>query len=160
MYGKADSLRRTVHKGTTKIERHHKFAKHLAFGGDGLCRTNDPADREKAIVYNELVANAVALQTVVDQTQALHALKSKGVPIDIADLAFLSPYPTSKLKRFGDYTGVTSLAFNTMRGIPGRRGFAAHRYRSIASMCSKNGFRRESLGTRATGHGDDNSAGG
>jgi TnpA family transposase len=55
-----DSLRRTVHKGTTKIERHHKFAKHLAFGGEGLFRTNDPADQEKAIVYNELVANAVA----------------------------------------------------------------------------------------------------
>jgi TnpA family transposase len=99
----SDSLRRTVHKGTTKIERHHKFAKHLAFGGDGLFRTNDPADQEKAIVYNELVANAVALQTVVDQTQALHALKSAGVRIDLADLAFLSPYPTSKLKRFGDY---------------------------------------------------------
>lgn len=82
-------------KSTTKIERHHKFAKHLAFGGDGLFRTNDPADQEKAIVYNELVANAVALQTVVDQTQALHALKSDGVRIDLADLAFLSPYPTN-----------------------------------------------------------------
>jgi TnpA family transposase len=99
----SDSLQRTVHKGTTKIERHHKFAKHLAFGGDGLFRTNDPADQEKAIVYNELVANAVALQTAVDQTQALHALKSNGIRIDPADLAFLSPYQTSKLKRFGDY---------------------------------------------------------
>jgi hypothetical protein len=28
---------------------------------------------------------------------------SKGVRIDRADLAFLSPYPTSKLKRFGDF---------------------------------------------------------
>jgi TnpA family transposase len=99
----SDTLRRTVHKGTTKIERHHRFAKHLAFGGEGLFRTNNPADQEKAIVYNELVANAVALQTVVDQTQALHALKSDGVRVDRADLAFLSPYPTSKLKRFGDF---------------------------------------------------------
>ena len=74
-----------------------------SYSGDGLFRTNDPADRKKAIVYNELVANAVALQTVVDQTQALHALKSDGVRVDLADLAFLSPYPTSKLKRFGDY---------------------------------------------------------
>jgi TnpA family transposase len=98
-----DFLRRTVHKGTTKIERHHRFAKHLAFGGDGQFRTNNPADQEKAIVYNELVANAVVLQTMVDQTQALHSLKSKGVHIDRADLAFLSPYPTSKLKRFGDF---------------------------------------------------------
>jgi TnpA family transposase len=98
-----DSMRRTVHKCTTKIERHHRFAKHLSFGGEGYLRTNDPADQEKAIVYNELVANAVVLQTVADQTQALHQLKSEGMAITNADLAFLSPYPTSKLKRFGDY---------------------------------------------------------
>jgi TnpA family transposase len=98
-----ESLRRTVHKGTTKIERHHKFSKHLTFGAGGHLRSNDPADQEKAIVYNELVTNAVALQNVVDQTQALHTLKSKGVNIRPADLAFLSPYATSKLKRFGDY---------------------------------------------------------
>jgi TnpA family transposase len=98
-----ESLRRTVHKGTTKIERHHKFAKHLAFGAGGHLRSNNVADQEKAIVYNELVANAVALQNVVDQTQALHTLKSQGVDIRTADLAFLSPYATSKLKRFGDY---------------------------------------------------------
>ena len=98
-----DSLRRTVHKGTTKIERHHKFSKHLAFGAGGHLRSNNPADQEKAIVYNELVANAVALQNVVDQTQAIHTLKSKGVSIRPTDLAFLSPYVTSKLKRFGEY---------------------------------------------------------
>ena len=98
-----ESLRRTVHKGTTKVERHHKFAKHLAFGAGGHLRSNDPANQEKAIVYNELVTNAVALQTVVDQAQALHKLKSKGVNIRTSDLAFLSPYATSKLKRFGDY---------------------------------------------------------
>ena len=45
----------------------------------------------------------VALQNVVDQTKALHALKSQGINVRTADLAFLSPYATSKLKRFGDY---------------------------------------------------------
>ena len=40
---------------------------------------------------------------MVDQTQALHTLKAKGISIRPADLAFLSPYATSKLKRFGDY---------------------------------------------------------
>ena len=98
-----DSLLRTVHKGTTKIERHHKFSKHLASGAGGHLRCNDPANQEKAIVYNKLVANAVALQTEADQTQAIHTLKSKGVSIRPADLAFLSPYATSKLKRFGEY---------------------------------------------------------
>ena len=59
--------------------------------------------KTEAIVYNELATNAVALQNVVDQTQALHMLKADGVSIRPADLAFLSPYATSKLKRFGDY---------------------------------------------------------
>jgi hypothetical protein len=45
----------------------------------------------------------VALQTVVDQPRALRELKSEGVCIGLADLAFLSPYATSKLERFGDY---------------------------------------------------------
>ena len=98
-----ESLRRTVHKGTTKVERHHKFAKHLAFGSGGHLRSSDPGDQEKAIVYDELVTNAVALQNVVDQTQALHMLMAQGVSIRPADLAFLSPYATSKLKRFGEY---------------------------------------------------------
>ena len=102
-----------------KIERHHKFAKHLAFGAGGHLRSNNPADQEKAIVYNELVTNAVALQTVVDQTQALHALKSKGVSICTSDLAFLSPYATSKLKRFGDYpTNLTPEAMPTCTNLP------------------------------------------
>ena len=53
--------------------------------------------------YKNAPDNSVALQNVVDQTQALHVLKSKGINVRAADLAFLSPYATSKLKRFGDY---------------------------------------------------------
>ncbi|HAL38986.1 MAG TPA: Tn3 family transposase [Polaromonas sp.] len=114
-----ESLRRTVHKGTTKVERHHKFAKHLAFGAGGHLRSNNPADQEKAIVYNELVTNAVALQNVVDQTQALHTLKSNGINVRTADLAFLSPYATSKLKRFGDYpTDLKPEAMPTCTALP------------------------------------------
>jgi len=114
-----ESLRRTVHKGTTKIERHHKFAKHLAFGAGGHLRSNNPADQEKAIVYNELRANAVALQNVVDQTQALHTLKSKGISIRAADVPFLSPYTTSNLKRFGEYpTDLKPEAMPTRTTLP------------------------------------------
>lgn len=99
-----EGLRREVHKGTTKVERSHQFAKYLNFGGEGgIMRTNNPADQEKAIVYNELVANAVALQTVADQTEALHELHRRGIEIPAEDLAYFSPYPTSKVKRFGEY---------------------------------------------------------
>jgi hypothetical protein len=66
-------------------------------------KTNNPADQEKAIVYNELVANAVAAQTVNDLTHALNKLHDRGINIAAEDLAHFSPYPTSKVKRFGDY---------------------------------------------------------
>lgn len=113
------NLRCTVHKGTTKIERHHKYARHLAFGAGGHLRSNNPADQEKAIVNNELMTNAVALQTEVDQTQALLALKSKGVNIRSDELAFLSPYATSKRKRFGDYlTDLKPEAIPTCTTLP------------------------------------------
>jgi Tn3 transposase DDE domain len=80
--------------GTTKVERSHQFAKYLNFGGEGGLKTNNPADQEKAIIYNELVANAVALQTVADQTQALHELRRQGIEIPTEDLTYFSPYRT------------------------------------------------------------------
>jgi TnpA family transposase len=93
--------------------------KHLAFGEHGLLRSNDPSDQEKAIVYNELVANAVVLQNVVDQTQALHALKSEGTRFSNADLAHLSPYGTSNLKRFGKFpTDLIPDPVPVERGLP------------------------------------------
>ena len=49
------------------------------------------------------MTNALAPQNVGDHTRALHMLKAEGISIRPADLAFLSPYATSKLKRFGDY---------------------------------------------------------
>jgi TnpA family transposase len=102
-------LRQVVHKATTKVERSHQFAKFLDFGGEGGLRSNNPADQEKAIVYNELVANAVALQTVADQTQALHSLRARGIAISPEDLAYMSPYPTSRLKRFGQYPAAVDI---------------------------------------------------
>jgi len=96
-------MRSEVHKGTTKVERSHQFTKFLNFGTEGGLKTNNPADQEKAIVYNELVANAVAVQTVADQTQALHKLRRRGIEIATEDLAHLSPYPTGRVKRFGQY---------------------------------------------------------
>ena len=66
-------------------------------------KTNNPADQEKAIVYNERVANAVAAQTVNDLTHALNKLHDRGINIAAEDLVHFSPYPTSKVKRFGDY---------------------------------------------------------
>jgi TnpA family transposase len=112
-------LRRTVHKGTNKVERSHQFAKFLNFGGAGGLKSNNPADQEKAIVYNELVANAVAVQTVADQTRALHELREQGINIAPADLALLSPYATSRVKRFGNYpASIKTESLPHLRALP------------------------------------------
>ena len=63
----------------------------------------DPDEQEKMTVYNQLVANAVMLQTVADQTRVLHELHLEGYAINEEDLEFLSPYVTRNLKRFGEY---------------------------------------------------------
>lgn len=98
-----DELRSAVTSGANKVETFHEFSGHLRFGTDGTLRTNDPDEQEKAIVYNELVANAVMLQTMTDQTRALHDLSDEGHDVDPQDLAYLSPYVTRHLKRFGEY---------------------------------------------------------
>jgi TnpA family transposase len=82
-----EELRHAVHKGTTKVEGNHQFAKFLNFRGEGALKANIPADQEKAIVYNELVADAVAAQTVNDLTHALNKLHDRGIDIAAEDLA-------------------------------------------------------------------------
>ena len=64
----------------------------------------DFEEQEKRLKYNHLVANAVAIQNVVDLTRAVRALLQEGYPVRREDLAALSPYQTGHLKRFGDYT--------------------------------------------------------
>jgi hypothetical protein len=64
-----ESLRRTVRNGKTKIKLHHNFSKHLTFDACRHVRSNDLADQEKAIVFNEPATNVVALQNIVDQTR-------------------------------------------------------------------------------------------
>lgn len=98
-----DELRSSVTGGANKVESFHNFSSHLRFGSGGVLRTNNPDEQEKAIVYNELVANAVMLQTMADQTQVLHDLHREGHDVDVEDLAYISPYVTRSLKRFGEY---------------------------------------------------------
>lgn len=128
-----------THKGTTKVERSHQFVKYLNFGGEGGMKTNNPADQEKAMVYNELVANAVALQTVADQTQALHALRRRGIEIPAEDLAHLSPYPTGRVKRFGEYpVSIQTESMPPYRELPpGRNSVAITNVKALALVSAR-----------------------
>jgi hypothetical protein len=66
-------------------------------------RINSQLNKWKAIKYNDVVANAVIFQNVVDQTAILLEFMDEGYPIAWQNLAALSPYLTAHMKRFGDY---------------------------------------------------------
>jgi Tn3 transposase DDE domain-containing protein len=64
---------------------------------------NEPEEQEKMIKYNDLVANAVIFQNVVDQSRILAELRAEGFPVHRQDVAALSSYLMTHIKRFGDY---------------------------------------------------------
>ncbi len=52
---------------------------------------------------NELLANCAIYSTTLDLTQAANALAAEGWHIDPDDLATISPYITTAIRRFGDW---------------------------------------------------------
>jgi TnpA family transposase len=95
-------LRQEVTGTTNKIESYNGFSKWLSFGGD-VIGENDPDEQQKHLRYNDLVTTAVILQNTVDMTRIVAELQREGWKISAPDLAFLSPYQTSTVKRFGEY---------------------------------------------------------
>ncbi|MDJ0594534.1 MAG: Tn3 family transposase [Pleurocapsa sp. MO_226.B13] len=96
-------LRQQITAATNKVEAYHGLVKWFFFGGDGIIASNDPEQQEKSIKYNDLIANAVIFQNVVDLTEVLQQLQREGYLLEREDVAGLSPYLTRHIKRFGDY---------------------------------------------------------
>lgn len=98
------TLREQITASTNKVEAYNGFAKWLNFGGEGVIEAIASEEQEKRLKYNHLIANAVAIQNVIDLTRAVRALLQEGYLVRHEELAALSPYQTGHLKRFGDYT--------------------------------------------------------
>ncbi len=96
-------MRQQITAVTNKVEAYHGFSKWFFFGGEGVIANNDPEEQEKIIKYNDLIANAVVFHNAVDLTSVLRQLKREGYLVVRNDVAALSPYLTSHIKRFGDY---------------------------------------------------------
>lgn len=96
------SMRQSVTSETNKIESYNGFAKYLSFGGD-VIPNNEPDEQQKRLRFNDLIASAVILQNTVDMTHVVQQLVAEGHPFSMTDVGYLSPYPTSGVKRFGDY---------------------------------------------------------
>jgi TnpA family transposase len=96
-------MRQQITELTNRMESYNGFSKWLFFGGEGVIAENDPEEQEKRIKYNDLVANAVIFQNVIDISAVLQQLIKEGYKLKVEDVSSISPYLTSHIKRFGDY---------------------------------------------------------
>ncbi|MFP8887900.1 Tn3 family transposase [Streptomyces mangrovi] len=95
-------LRESIQPMTNKVEAFHKFSNWLMFASDVL-QDNDPDHQEKIIKFNELLANCLIFHTAVDITKVANDLVDEGREVDPVDLATVTPYITSKTRRFGTW---------------------------------------------------------
>ncbi|MCA0247930.1 MAG: transposase, partial [Proteobacteria bacterium] len=80
------------------------FVKWVFFGGEGVIAENVLHEQRKIVKYSQLVANMVILHNVEGMTRTLAELRKEGIELSPDILAGLSPYRTSHINRFGDYT--------------------------------------------------------
>jgi len=82
-------LREEITAATNKVESYNEFSAWLRFGHDTIER-NDPAEQEKIIKFNTLLANCVIFHTALDMTTVLRQLAAEGLEITPA------PWPRSR----------------------------------------------------------------
>ena len=102
-YVSEPELRQETTACTNKVEQFNQFVDWVFFAKAGVITDNDPLEQEKRLHYLDLVANAIILQNTVDLSQAIQTVSDQGFPVTTELLAGLSPYLTSKIKRYGDY---------------------------------------------------------
>ncbi len=96
-------MRERTGRAMTMVESYNGFAKWLFFGNEGVIADNDPDEQEKAIKFNDLVANMVTVSTTLDISAAVRQLIAEGHPVNAEDLMTISPYQKDNVKRFDDY---------------------------------------------------------
>ena len=95
-------LRGQIDAATNKIDSYNNFSSWLAFGAEAIER-NDPAEQEKLIKFNTLLANCVIFHIAIDMTAVVRRMIADGRTVDLDDLATMAPYITERIKRFGEY---------------------------------------------------------
>jgi len=91
-------LREQITATTNIVEAYYGYSQWFSFGGD-LITSNDREEQEKAVKYNDLIANAVIYHNAVDLTCILRTLMAEGYSVTREDVATLSPYLTRHIKR-------------------------------------------------------------
>jgi len=97
-------VREIITDTTNKVESYNRLSEWTSFGSLDLVASNDEDEMEKAIKYNDIITNSIVLQNILDISDVLVQLTIEGNGIKKEDAAFLSPYLTGHIKRFGDYS--------------------------------------------------------
>lgn len=97
-------IRKTIQAATNKSEEFNGFIKWVFFGGEGIIAENVLHEQRKIVKYNQLVANMIILHNVERMSATLAEIRDEGIGLSPEVLAGLSPYRTSHINRFGDYT--------------------------------------------------------
>jgi hypothetical protein len=95
-------LREQITAATNKAESYNAYSGWLGFGSEAIER-NDPAEQEKMIKFNSLLANCAIFHTALDMTAVIRELVAEGRRVERDDLATMAPYITERIKRFGEY---------------------------------------------------------
>jgi hypothetical protein len=74
------------------VESYNGFSHWLAFGNNGVLADNDPAEQEKLIKLNTLLANLVIFHNALDIMDVVRKLAAEGWLITADQLGAMSPY--------------------------------------------------------------------
>lgn len=96
-------VREIITDTTNKVESYNSLSEWCTFGSEDLVASNDEKEMEKAIKYNDIITNSIILQNIIDITDIILQLTAEGHSIRKVDVAFLSPYITKHIKRYGNY---------------------------------------------------------
>ena len=96
-------LRARITAATNKVESYNGFAQWLSFGNNGVLADNDPAEQEKLIKLNTLLANLVIFHNTLDIMDVVRRLAAEGWLITADQLGAMSPYLRGHISRFGAY---------------------------------------------------------
>jgi TnpA family transposase len=97
-------VREEITAQTNKVESYNEFSGWISFGSrHAIVASNDPEEHEKAVKYNDIIANAVMLQNVIDMSMIVKDLAAKGYPVKRSALRQMSPYLTDHINRSGEY---------------------------------------------------------
>ncbi len=96
-------LRARITAATNKVESCNGFSHWLGFGNNGILASNDPAEQEKQVKLNTLLANLVIFHNAVDIMDVVRKLVAEGWLITAEQLGAMSPYLRAHISRFGTW---------------------------------------------------------